>query len=331
MPNISVIVPVYKVEDYLDRCVQSILAQTYKDFELILIDDGSPDNCGAMCDRWAKADSRITVIHQENGGLSAARNAGLDWAFANSTSRWITFIDSDDWIHPEMLRLLLEAAEREQVKVTICGYEETKGETPQVKPETLKPEIWQAGDFYCQRFISATIACAKLYRKDCFRDVRYPVGKLHEDEFVTYRLLFAQEKLVYIPAPLYFYYFNPMSITKNSWSPKRLHAWEAYDQQLRFFEDLGREDLVRFRIQGYLENARVNLEQAQKAANASDLTKEIETIQQKIHDLIPLAWKHGCIAFWPEFDLLYEYYPLQTRVYRLWLEVKSRLRRNADA
>ena len=88
---------------------------------------------------------------------------------------------------------------------------------------------------------------------------------------------------------------------------------------------------MRFRIQGYLENARVNLEQAQMAANASELTKEIETIKQKIHDLIPLAWKHGSIAFWPEFDLLYEYYPFQTRVYRLWLEVKSRLRRNADA
>lgn len=96
MSEITVVVPVYKVEQYLHRCIDSILVQTYRDFELILIDDGSPDSCGMICDEYAKSDSRIHVIHQENGGLSAARNAGIDWAFANSDSQWLTFIDSDD-------------------------------------------------------------------------------------------------------------------------------------------------------------------------------------------------------------------------------------------
>ena len=107
MPTISVIVPVYKVEKYIHRCVDSILSQTFTDFELILVDDGSPDNCGKICDEYAEKDIRIHVIHQENGGLSAARNAGIDWVFANSDSEWITFIDSDDWVHPEYLERLL--------------------------------------------------------------------------------------------------------------------------------------------------------------------------------------------------------------------------------
>ena len=103
MPIISVIVSVYKVEPYIRQCVDSILAQTFTDFELILVDDGSPDNCGAICDEYAAQDCRVRVIHQENGGLSAARNAGIDWAFANSDSQWLAFVDSDDWVHPDYL------------------------------------------------------------------------------------------------------------------------------------------------------------------------------------------------------------------------------------
>ena len=110
MPMISVVVPVYKVEHYLHRCVDSILNQSYSDFELILVDDGSPDNCGMICDEYAAKDARIHVIHQQNGGLSAARNTGIDWLCENSDSKWLTFIDSDDWIHKDYLKILLEQA-----------------------------------------------------------------------------------------------------------------------------------------------------------------------------------------------------------------------------
>ena len=120
MPTISVIVPVYKVEKYIHRCVDSILNQTFSDFELILVDDGSPDNCGAICDEYAAKDSRVVVIHQENGGLSAARNAGIDWAFANSDSQWLSFIDSDDWVHPEYLQKLLDTAVNNSAEVAFC-------------------------------------------------------------------------------------------------------------------------------------------------------------------------------------------------------------------
>ena len=320
MPQISVIVPVYRVEDYLSRCVESILKQTYRDFELILVDDGSPDNCGRICDRYAGEDCRVHVIHQQNAGLSAARNAGLDWIFANSDSRWVTFVDSDDWIHPQMLRRLLSAASEGQVSISACGFGETEGEDPTVEPDALEPERWTAGEFYRNRFVDATIACAKLYHRSCFETVRYPLGKYHEDEFVTYRLLFAGETLMFIPAPLYAYYQNPLGITKNTWSLRRLDAWEAYEQQIAFFQARGDEELVKFRIRGFLENAQVNLRSAQEAPNAPQLAGEIKRIRRTIRHLIPRAWKHGCIAFWPEFDLLYEYYPFLTRVYRFWLE-----------
>ena len=111
MPEISVIVPVYKVEQFIHRCVDSILLQSFYDFELILVDDGSPDQCGAICDAYAAADNRIHVIHQKNGGLSAARNTGIDYVMANSKSHWLTFVDSDDWLHPDFLKVLYTTAE----------------------------------------------------------------------------------------------------------------------------------------------------------------------------------------------------------------------------
>lgn len=126
MAKISIIVPVYKVENYIRRCVDSILAQTFTDFELILVDDGSPDNCGKICEEYAKKDERIVVIHKENGGLSDARNAGIDWSLKTSNSRWITFIDSDDWIHPNYLEFLYRAAKNTNCKISICGYNEIR-------------------------------------------------------------------------------------------------------------------------------------------------------------------------------------------------------------
>ena len=151
MPTISVIVPVYKVEPYLHRCVDSILNQTFEDFELILVDDGSPDNCPVICDEYAAKDSRVVVIHQENGGLSAARNAGIDWAFANSNSQWLSFVDSDDWIHPQTLEHLLRAVEENGTKISICGYEESDGSNVDFTSHEYNPECWSAEEFYLKR------------------------------------------------------------------------------------------------------------------------------------------------------------------------------------
>ena len=122
MSEISVIVPVYKVEQFLHRCVESILRQSFYNFELILVDDGSPDSCGEICDAYAAGDNRIHVIHQKNGGLSAARNTGIDYVMKSSDSHWIAFVDSDDWIHPDYLKVLYTTAQKTCCKISACGF-----------------------------------------------------------------------------------------------------------------------------------------------------------------------------------------------------------------
>ncbi len=231
MPTISVIVPVYKVEAYLDRCVQSVLKQTYTNFELILVDDGSPDNCGAMCDAWAQKDTRIRVIHKTNGGLSDARNVG----FEASTGEWITFIDSDDYVHPQMLEALYDAVMEHDVKVSICGYTHTTGEPLEATDFTAK--VWKPEDFYLQHNVNATVAWGKLYHRNTV--LLYPKGKLHEDEYITYRILFACKQIAVVAAPLYGYFLNQQSITKQKWNPKRMDAFEALEGQVDYFRKNG--------------------------------------------------------------------------------------------
>ena len=187
MPSISVIVPVYKVEQFLHRCVSSILAQSFTDYELILVDDGSPDACGSLCDAYAAQYGHIHVIHQKNGGLSAARNSGIDWAFANSESQWLAFIDSDDWVHPEYLEYLYRAAKETDSKISVCGFYRTGGETGE-RVNLFSCEALSADDYYCNEELHEGLTATawnKLYHKSLFEILRYPVGKLHEDEFTT--------------------------------------------------------------------------------------------------------------------------------------------------
>lgn len=173
MPELSIIVPVYKVELYLRRCIDSILAQTFRDFELILIDDGSPDNCGAICDEYAAKDSRIIVIHQENQGVSAARNAGLDIACGT----YLGFVDSDDWIEPEMYETMISTAEEKQVDVVVCGvahYDDRGGYLFQeLVEEGLFSGICLRGTIYDMPNRLGGGACNKIYRRSKVRNVRF--------------------------------------------------------------------------------------------------------------------------------------------------------------
>ncbi len=241
MAKISVIVPVYKVEPYLHRCVDSILAQTFSDFELILVDDGSPDNCPVICDEYAQKDSRVVVIHKKNGGLSSARNAGLDWAMANSQSQWIAFVDSDDWVHSLYLEKLYAAVTEENVQVSICLYAETYGDHPPFQ-EPLSPEgttlnRQQLQELSLQVKDVAVVAWNKLYQKELFAKIRYPLGKLHEDEFTTHRILWGAEKGVLLQDVLYYYFQRSDSIMGRPFTAANLDANEAFQEQIRFYFD----------------------------------------------------------------------------------------------
>lgn len=184
---ISVILPVYKVEIYLHRCVDSILSQIYKDFELILVDDGSPDNCEKICDEYMLKENRIVVIHKENGGLSRARNAGLDWAFEYSNSQYITFIDSDDWIHLQYLEALYNTISGNMISV--CNFIRITDMLSEEKQKTIDTTVVDTELFFCERNINAVTAWGELYKKSLFESLRYPEGKLHEDEYVTYKII----------------------------------------------------------------------------------------------------------------------------------------------
>ncbi|MBQ8813389.1 MAG: DUF1792 domain-containing protein [Lachnospiraceae bacterium] len=312
MPQISVIVPVYKVEPYLRHCVDSILRQSFTDFELILVDDGSPDGCPAICDEYAAKDSRVVVIHQQNGGLSAARNVGIDWVFVNSDSQWISFIDSDDWIHPQMLEALYHAVITHDVTVSICGYGETEGEDIQIDENCLSAKVQKPEWFYVEHTVNATIACAKLYGRECFTQIRYPNGKLHEDEFTTYKILFDQEKLAVISEPLYCYYHNPNSITTSAWTPRRMEVIEAFDEQLSFFEEHDYPKALARRVQSYLWM--LGSQYYSACVVKQDYVNEIKQLRRKMKSILR-RYALQIDRTWPEYEAILEIvYPVRSRI-----------------
>ena len=186
--------------------------------------------------------------------MSAARNTGIDWVFANSASQWLCFVDSDDWIHTEMLERLLNAALESNVPISVCGYAETKGEIPEINADELEPQIRIPEEFFVDHNVNATIPCGKLYRKECFLENRYPIGKIHEDEFITYKILFSCPQIAVVSAPLYFYYTNCNSITNSAWTAKRLDLYTALEEQIQYFAENGFEAAKRAIIRRYLQS-----------------------------------------------------------------------------
>lgn len=288
---ISVIVPVYNVEAYLPRCVDSILKQTYTDFELILVDDGSPDRCGAICEDYAALDSRIHVLHRKNGGLSAARNTGIEWTLENSDSEWITFIDSDDWIHPYYLELLYHAVENTGLSVAVGGFERTDGTYElQVDPD-VSISVWNTEEFYCTDKVTATVAWGKLYRKVDLSEIRYPEGKIHEDEFTTYKILFSHDKIAVIEQPLYAYFQNSQSIMGSKWNPKHIAETEGMLAEIRYFAANGYSKAEACTAKAYLNSIYRNLQNAKAYGNRY----QIEVADLK-HLLKRALLKYGKLA-----------------------------------
>lgn len=236
MPKISIIIPVYKVEKYLDRCINSIVAQTFTDFELILVDDGSPDQSPQICDKWAEKDSRIKVIHKKNEGAAIARNVGIDWTFINSDSEWLSFVDSDDWILPQTLETLFNTAQSTNTNISICNYTKADDDTILPEQQSVDSEIWNPEEFFVQRRNIATLIVGKLYRKSCFVGERYTPGKIIDDEYIVYRLLFKEKSVSFVESQLYIYYQNPTSTMHNLSFIHAKHALQALEEQLKYFK-----------------------------------------------------------------------------------------------
>lgn len=225
-PLITVIVPCYKVEQYLPKCVDSILAQTYENLEIWLVDDGSPDRCGKICDEYAEKDERIKVIHKENGGLSDARNVAIDRA----TGEWITFVDSDDYVAPDYVEQLYGLCDRHDCLMAVTDLDIFPiGKEPQLSTQRNCPDMKLTRDdalkyMFNQKYFDVS-ACGKLYHRSLFSDIRFPKGMLFEDLLTTFRLmLLCQEGVAYSTKKMYYYMFRPGSIEGSQFSDKKMDS-----------------------------------------------------------------------------------------------------------
>jgi len=224
--KLSIIVPVYKVELYLRRCIDSILEQTFTDFELILVDDGSPDNCPTICDEYAKIDSRIIVIHKENEGLSAARNAGLDIA----KGEYIGFVDSDDFVHSTMYETLYQTATDYEVDIVQCEFMRVYENDTEIISElsgTHHISLYDSSELLHDFFPNHVwrllgYVWRRIYKRGLFDSIRFPVGRYFEDTSITLSLLEASTSIALIDIPLYYYYIRQNSITQGLLNEKKI-------------------------------------------------------------------------------------------------------------
>jgi len=228
---ISIIIPIYKVEPYLRKCVDSVLSQTYGDFEAILVDDGSPDGCGRICDEYAAKDPRIVVIHQKNAGLSAARNAGLNIARGG----WVTFLDSDDWINPTYLGSLF-AATNADCPISVAIMRSTDGVRDLSIVGNELPAVVSPEEVYDKCDLLAVWACGKLFRRDLIGSLRFLDGRIQEGEFFTYQVLFKPARVSIAHDAIYYYLRRSDSIVGGKWYPGRMMAVEGMKVQLAYFE-----------------------------------------------------------------------------------------------
>lgn len=251
---VSIIIPIYNVELYLRDCIESVIRQTYKNLEIILINDGSPDNSGSICEEYAKRDARIKVVHKNNGGLSDARNVGLDIAHG----AYISFIDSDDVINEDFIHILLSMLLQSEASISMCDYAEFSTNTPKI--DSISKNVFElyTGEYMLNNLYNKSwiprnvIACNKLYKRSVWDGLRYSVGVLHEDEYIIHELYDKVQSVIYCPATLYYYRQRESSITKEI-SPKRIQDILAiFDLRAIFFRERGYNNLI-------VQNARAKL------------------------------------------------------------------------
>lgn len=299
LPLVSVIVPVYKVEALLPKCVDSLLAQTYDRLEIILVDDGSPDRCGEICDAYAAKDSRIKVIHQKNAGLSAARNAALDMA----SGTYLMFVDSDDWVEPETVEYSCGLLQKYGVPMAYFGNYDVDGATGE---ETLgmcpeKEEAISAVTFVERMFHWDNVDCAvcdKFFHRELFREIRFPVGVVSEDIAILYKVVLAAGGVAMGDKPCYHYYHRPESISNSEFSDS---AFDYAEHTFRIEEDIRKNHPELSRAAAYLKTRAIgwtlqSLEIADEATRKK-YAAQYGTYRKLLRRQLPYIW--GSDGFTP--------------------------------
>lgn len=276
---ISIVVPVYNVENYLEKCINTIIEQTYKNIEIILVDDGAKDNSGKICDKYEKEDNRIKVIHKMNGGLSDARNAGINIA----KGKYIAFIDSDDFIDNEMIQILYKNLIETDSDISICGVNVIQDEKIQKennkenKLEIVSKE--QAyKNLYNNKALETVVAWNKLYKITLFDEIRYPKGKINEDAFIIHKLINKTNRIVYTSNKMYYYIKRKDSIMGRKFNIKRLDELEAFEKRMEFFKQNKMQELYEKTMYRYCASNRycyINIEdiEVKKKLNKEFLNK----------------------------------------------------------
>lgn len=238
-PLVSIVVPVYKVERYIRTCIESVLSQTYYNWELILVDDGSPDNCPQICDEYSQRDRRVTVLHSKNGGQSRARNLALD---CPPKGDFITFLDSDDFWHPDFLAIMVKMCIDNDAEMSQCSYVRGIDEAfPDLKEVSLVGVYDNHSIFLSEK--SNVIMWGKLYNKALLDGIRMPVGLYNEDDWTAWKLYYKARKIVVTSQRLYYYTLNPQSTMTKMLKKPDLRYFGAYDERISFFHEKGEKDL----------------------------------------------------------------------------------------
>lgn len=282
MIKVSVIVPIYNVEQYLVKCIESLLIQSLKDIEIILVDDGATDNSPNICDEYALKDNRVKVIHKQNGGLSDARNIGIEIA----QGEYIAFLDSDDWVESNFYEYLYNLIEKEHADIAQCDYVKVYSDEATIDfKETIKESVHTGIEalylLHSEEYVKTLVVWNKLYKRELFKNIRFPKGKVHEDEFTTYKVLHQASKVVNSNLPMVYYRQREGSIMAQEFNEKRLHVLDAWKEQRSYFEKHGLDELVQ-RTDCRLCNA---LKEIYMQTNISKLVNKEEILKQLKKDI----------------------------------------------
>lgn len=315
MCEISILVPVYNVEKYISKCIKSILEQSFKNFELILVNDGSTDKSLDICKKFELIDSRIRIINKKNGGLSSARNTGIE----NAKGKYIIFIDGDDYIHYQMIELLYKGATICNADISMCDFLKVKeDQTINMKDLNYKHNdniIYSSQEalnkLYTSENVKFIIACNKLYKKSLFNNLRYDIGKIHEDEFIIHKLLFKSKKICYIPKKLYYYLQHDKSITNTSFNIGRLDYLDALSERIRFFDKNNMHELVNLSAYEY---CKIFFKYYFKCKNEVQGSKKI-LIKKKLIFITNLKYTLGLKYFCTKEKILWIIFSLNSRLY----------------
>lgn len=290
---ISVIVPVYNVKSYLKKCIESILNQTYSNLEIILVDDGSTDGSNEVCKYFERLDSRIRLIEKENGGLSSARNAGLEVAKGD----YISFIDSDDWIEKDFIENLLFLLEKYNADISQCSFVRDNGtRAPKIYKDTTSKVISgkeALKNLYNRRtYLNTVVMWNKLYKKKIFEKMRFEEGIINEDEAIIHEILYSLNRVVINSSTLYHYYVRSNSIMQSEFSLKKLDSIYVYEKRISYFLEKNEKELHAMTLPIYF---RTLLNVGSGIFNSNIENKEIYLldINQKINNNIALFKKNN--------------------------------------